>query len=1098
MSEKDVVENVDSPGEIAIPIADNTTPGIASFDSNDFTVDPYGKVSSIVERGIPQYLGKITGTGTGTTDLNWEVDWKSRPTVITNGEEKVDKAKRIKIGEYIMLTEHFNQFVSGDIFRITNVQIEGSKYTVKTNNVKALSLASIVGPQGEKGSEGPQGVPYLAYTNSIESTADPIVNELMYLDNGHFNRTPIATSDTYRDVVTVDWYNKTTHRAFMVTGLIQGKNNATNQWVAEITAKTDITGAVGPQGKEGAGIKDITNIDYPHGEFENVQYDNTDGIQLSAIVRFTRDDDEVYDIPATLDIPMILGDGILIDKVNNKMQVEVDGEVTETPNSIVKRDSAGRVKTADAVSDEDAVSYKQQKTLLNYTDAELLKKLDRTGGTITGNLIVSGNLSVSGETSIIESTTLKVADKLIYVAKDTISALTSPAGLITPKYDGTNDGGIVYDNSGTAYVGDIKLDNKGNVDVNASDLQPIATRDAYSNFTNGHKVKAEVDSSQKNVKFVDGGKDDGINSLTDVNLTLGNTTVQYDTTDGIQINSTARFTAQGTNHDAMMDLAIPIVAGDGIVLDKAADSEKVNVKVDKNKIFNITNIGDTTSNFNRIPYLPKKRTTLSTEVLELLYVDEGNANDIGDIPSYVNPEFGDTRSSNGVLITSTPTKPYQAANKQYVDDGFAAKVNISENFVKAFTIPNGTSTGTLAADVKEKLCNPDGHNYYVFDDTSQMILKYSFNADDEIIQYKAIYLQTDKAYEITMQILPSNGKWTRSQTVLKGVTANPTLTGTEDELTSLKVGGTDYKIPVSSGGEAVTPSTATTTATSGTFTSAEWAKLQANNNNYILFNNEIYRLADKAHSGTTGIWSYTHTGWDGTAIMDKSINVTVSTGAWTLVVGQESSGVQFVELYPGETLTTNQLNILKANKGNQIIYYGGVAYYFKLAYYNSSNVWVYESFYDSTVTLTVNMTTGSATFGSVDRKYYRHLLKGTANAHFVSGSSVTSPVEYEMIFITDSVDSMKVDGSTPQNDKLGEYAGCYITAYGTVRVKTSDEAPGNYYAFNACDFKHEGSPGIYSVNYLYMYDPTKYGQLNALEKVSTQIATVDSDTVTEL
>lgn len=123
-------------------------------------------------------------------------------------------------------------------------------------------------------------------------------------------------------------------------------------------------------------------------------------------------------------------------------------------------------------------------------------------------------------------------------------------------------------------------------------------------------------------------------------------------------------------------------------------------------------------------------------------------------------------------------------------------VKSSENFVKAFTIPNGASSGTLTADVKQKLCNPDGHNYYVFDDTSEMILKYSFNEDNEIIQYKAIYLQNDKAYDITMQILPSNGSWRRSQTILNGATANPTLTGTEAELTGLKIGGTDYKISV--------------------------------------------------------------------------------------------------------------------------------------------------------------------------------------------------------------------------------------------------------------------------------------------------------------
>lgn len=101
-----------------------------------------------------------------------------------------------------------------------------------------------------------------------------------------------------------------------------------------------------------------------------------------------------------------------------------------------------------------------------------------------------------------------------------------------------------------------------------------------------------------------------------------------------------------------------------------------------------------------------------------------------------------------------------------INNEIEKKVNTVDNFVRIFTIPNGVSSGTLTADVMEKLCNPDGHNYYVFDDTSQMILKYSFNADDEIIQYKAIYLQINKAYEITMQILPSNGSWRRSQTVL--------------------------------------------------------------------------------------------------------------------------------------------------------------------------------------------------------------------------------------------------------------------------------------------------------------------------------------------
>ena len=772
MSEKDVVENVDSPGAISIPTASNSAKGIASFNAKDFTVNN-GEVSAIWERGVPQYVGIIVGQEEGEGDLTWTVDDAS---LVDN--------RPVKIGEYIMLREDAFGFARGEVFVITGISAD-ENFLVITDNQSVFSLQGEVGPKGDKGEIGPKG------------------------DKG------------------------------------------------EVGPKGDKgdKGDKGGQGKEGAGIKDITNIDYPHGEFENVQYDNTDGIQLSAIVRFTRDDGEVYDIPATLDIPVIPGDGILIDKVNNKMQVEVkvDGKVTKTPNSIVKRDSAGRVKTADAVSDEDATSYGQHKALLTYTDSELLKKLDRTGGTITGNLIVSGNLSVSGEASVIESTTLKVADKLIYVAKDNTPALTSPAGLITPKYDGTNDGGIVYDNSGTAYVGDIKLDSNGNVDVNNSDLQPIATRDNYSNFTNGHKVKVEVDSLQKNVKFVDGGKDDGINTLTDVNLTLGDTTVQYDTTDGIQINSTARFTAQGTNHDAMMDLAIPVVGKDGIIIDKAADAEKIEIS---GKNFVLANPG-TTSGYQVYMWSTyAESSSYYNVVTDDIWLSAGR------LPLYfdVNDNAKGQKDSNATLVVGTPIQPYNAANKKYVDDGFVAKfttpgqdkrvygtyadgtqaifstsedvpatgniaqyttggnirtnapidnldcankkyvddgfvakVDISENFVKVFTIPNGASTGTLTADVKEKLCNPDGHNYYVFDDTSQMILKYSFNADDEIIQYKAIYLQTDKAYEITMQILPSNGSWRRSQTVLNAAVSGgvTSLDGQNGALTTKILFGTN-------------------------------------------------------------------------------------------------------------------------------------------------------------------------------------------------------------------------------------------------------------------------------------------------------------------
>lgn len=70
----------------------------------------------------------------------------------------------------------------------------------------------------------------------------------------------------------------------------------------------------------------------------------------------------------------------------------------------------------------------------------------------------------------------------------------------------------------------------------------------------------------------------GIDTLTDVNLTLGNTTVAYDTTEGMQITSTGRFTYADGQKDATVDLDIPIKAGVGVDIYKSASGEFVEVK----------------------------------------------------------------------------------------------------------------------------------------------------------------------------------------------------------------------------------------------------------------------------------------------------------------------------------------------------------------------------------------------------------------------------------------------------------------------------------------------------------------------------------------
>lgn len=140
-----------------------------------------------------------------------------------------------------------------------------------------------------------------------------------------------------------------------------------------------------------------------------------------------------------------------------------------------------------------------------YVDTQDDKKLDKAGGTITGNLsvnggvTVSGNLTVSGTTTTIDSTTLQVTDKLIEVAHGNTTKLTSPAGLVVPKYDGTNSGALVFDGDGMAQVGKVVLDAKGNIDTTKSGLQTLATR---TNLVGGNLV--QYDSTDKTL--VDSGK----------------------------------------------------------------------------------------------------------------------------------------------------------------------------------------------------------------------------------------------------------------------------------------------------------------------------------------------------------------------------------------------------------------------------------------------------------------------------------------------------------------------------------------------------------------------------------------------------------------
>lgn len=119
-TEKNVVEVELENCDVYIPLASNSSPGIASFDSKDFTVEAgTGRVKSKMKYGTPQYLGfvKESVDYNGTNALSWSLD--------SNSVKPIDKAE---VGDIIMLTEVYDKFTPGSLFKIiaiTDVVLTG-------------------------------------------------------------------------------------------------------------------------------------------------------------------------------------------------------------------------------------------------------------------------------------------------------------------------------------------------------------------------------------------------------------------------------------------------------------------------------------------------------------------------------------------------------------------------------------------------------------------------------------------------------------------------------------------------------------------------------------------------------------------------------------------------------------------------------------------------------------------------------------------------------------------------------------------------------------------------------------------------------------
>ena len=175
----------------------------------------------------------------------------------------------------------------------------------------------------------------------------------------------------------------------------------------------------------------------------------------------------------------------------------------------------------------------------------------------------------------------------------------------------------------------------------------------------------------------------GIDTMTNLDLTYGNTTVDYNTTDGITINGQDRFTYNGgTTKDVTMDIDLPIVAGEGITIDKKSTEEKVEVKLD-------TALTDG-------KYVAKQ--TKGGGIWA--YIVNGNDNqDMLGIDYAASRWSLAWRGEGGTLKVGTAVEDSDAMPKKQVEDGFV-KSYVGTSSVALVYIRNGSYDSVIPMNVE--------------------------------------------------------------------------------------------------------------------------------------------------------------------------------------------------------------------------------------------------------------------------------------------------------------------------------------------------------------------------------------------------------------
>lgn len=466
-------------------------------------------------------------------------------------------------------------------------------------------------------------------------------------------------------------------------------------------------------------------------------------------------------------------------------------------------------------------------------DAALEEKYDKTGGAITGDVAITGNLTVSGTTTTEKEKQLLVEDNVIATNANKVDLQTLLSGLAINK-NANATYGIMYDpTDDTVKFGEGTLDENNKFVFKDGEGHPLAIRADSSQFTDGYLVKwdaATMSFVQANLK-----EDNVSKKISGITFSKNASSVTFDMDKGMSLVNMGELTYADQSTGAISTgIEIPIIPGNGMIMDATEVANHVTVKVDPEHSVYMANAPEAE---NAIPVYAKS----SKSWIGLAATPSATASSVV------------TRDANGRMQAGTPANDGDVAIKSYVD---TAVSNKQDKLTAGTGIVIDADETNTHAEIKV-----DTHVAYMpnIDPTGTRMPMYNAG------QWTSSNVsRTADSYSIARR-----GD--------NGVLEVGTPTAAAHAATKAYV---DAAIVAEGPASTIVTLSAPDEAVNGTLTEDELSKLQASDNASIMFSHKKYDLGGKGHQ--EGYLTYTHAGYENNVHILESITITISTRAWVL------------------------------------------------------------------------------------------------------------------------------------------------------------------------------------------------------------------------